>query len=118
VIRGDLSHGATEKLQGVGDLVAIQKMLHLRQIFLYLGGLLSARVAEQLVHADTEVIGNGGERVHIGIANAGFPTGYGLGSHAEIVGQLILGHVVFFAEQTNFFADLDLCFHVCNSFQR
>ena len=112
-IGGDVRHGAAEQIQRLGYLVAIQQMLGLGQVLLDLRGLLNAGVAEKLVHGDAEVVGDGGEGVHVGIANPRLPAGNGLRRYAQMIGQLVLSHVVFLAEQANLFADLDFGFHVC-----
>ena len=88
-----------------------QEGFHLLQVLLDTGGLAGAVVAEQLVHGDAEVVGNGGEVVHVGVADARLPAGHGLGGNAQVVGQLVLGDVVLFAQKADLFSDADLGFH-------
>ena len=111
VVRGHLGHGGAEQLQSLSHAIPIQKGIYLLQIFPHPGSLLGTAVAEQLVHGHAEVVSDGGEVIHIGVADPRLPAGHGLGGDSQMVGQLILGHVVLFAKQADLFADLDLGFH-------
>ena len=48
-------------------------------------------VAEQLVDGYAEVIGNGGDQIHVREASAGLPAGHGLGGDAQGFRQRFLG---------------------------
>ena len=63
-------------------------------ICLDLGFLLYAVVAEKLVHSNAEEIGDLGKGLNVGIAYLRLPTGYRLGSYAEVGGELVLGYIV------------------------
>ena len=115
VIRGDLGHAASQKLQSIGHAVKIQKMLGLLADGAHACLALGVVVAEELVNGDAEIVGQEGECVHVGIANARLPTGNGLRGHAKVCGQGVLRYVVLLSQKADLLANLDLVVHLPTS---